>query len=547
MPDQRALLAWRDGVETLVIESAFVGQGTDFAWVVPLPAKPEVESATRGTLASASALMMPVVIPYEPGLWWGAVGLLLVGLVATVFGWRVVGAVFRAGLVAVPGVVGALILAAWIGGRWAESFAGAMTIFGGGIAVALGWKIVRREWSLFEHLMALIAVLLLAMILLPTVGKVRSSLGPVFESSGVRVERSVVGDFDVAIVSGREGDGVVGWLRENGYAIGGEAEKVAREQATSGGWFVASRVRREFAESGRSVPAPLVFRFAAERPVYPMRLTGAGAKNPLELELFVFGPERAVADGLQTVAWGPLQVGNPVEGAYRRVSGQPRDARVITHPVLLRLCEGAAVATHLRGTLSPAQMTTDISPRWEAGPEKSHGLFARARGAVWQAACAAGGGLLFLVSVVMGFRRDGASMGARWSVGAGVAALVCGGLVFGQFPSIATRDAEAGKAVPWYALRQIPQVAILALWELDPAATGDDEARAIFAKEFRKFLDGAEWDMEIGDGPGQVELVKTEKGLWRTILYDAAGQAHFDPAEDFELGGGRSEKTKTQD
>ena len=36
MPDQRALLGWKDGVETLVIESAFVGQGKDFAWVVPL-------------------------------------------------------------------------------------------------------------------------------------------------------------------------------------------------------------------------------------------------------------------------------------------------------------------------------------------------------------------------------------------------------------------------------------------------------------------------------------------------------------------------------
>ena len=63
MPDQRALLAWHEGVQTLVIESAFVGEGTDFAWVVPLPTKPEVESATRGTLASAAALMQPVVVP----------------------------------------------------------------------------------------------------------------------------------------------------------------------------------------------------------------------------------------------------------------------------------------------------------------------------------------------------------------------------------------------------------------------------------------------------------------------------------------------------
>ncbi len=91
MPDQRALLAWKDGTETLVIESAFVGQGTDFAWVVPFPTKPEVFAATPGTLPAAVALMQPVIAESTKGSWglWLALG--LVGLGAVTFGWGTVG------------------------------------------------------------------------------------------------------------------------------------------------------------------------------------------------------------------------------------------------------------------------------------------------------------------------------------------------------------------------------------------------------------------------------------------------------------------------
>jgi len=39
-PDQRALVNFADGTETLVVETTFVGAGTNFAWVVPLPAAP---------------------------------------------------------------------------------------------------------------------------------------------------------------------------------------------------------------------------------------------------------------------------------------------------------------------------------------------------------------------------------------------------------------------------------------------------------------------------------------------------------------------------
>src|SRR5690349_16851031 len=48
IPDQSALLIWSNGVERLVIETRFVGEGTNFAWVVPLPSIPKIEPATTG-------------------------------------------------------------------------------------------------------------------------------------------------------------------------------------------------------------------------------------------------------------------------------------------------------------------------------------------------------------------------------------------------------------------------------------------------------------------------------------------------------------------
>lgn len=531
MPDQRALVAWRDGVETLVIESAFVGTGADFAWVVPLPAKPEVEAATRGTLASMAALMRPVVIPPERALWWLAGSLAAVALWTLVLGWRRTGFLLRVVVVATLGALVGMILAAVVGFGWLVVPAA---------MVAACWvfrEVIRKEASLFSHLVVAIFGLLAFWLVIPTTGKVRSMDGPTFEVDGVTVERHVVGDHDVNLVSGSDEDGVVGWLRKNGYAIEGEAEAVAREHAAAGGWFAASRVRRERVESGRSVPAPLMFRFPAERPVYPMRLTGAGATRPLELELFVLGPERAEVRGLETMAWGPVRIGDPEAGAYGRGVRQPRDAREITHPVLARLAEGASVVTHLRGRLAPSEMREDLRPEWRAEEKTADGLVAWAREAAAQFALAAGAGLALVGSIIIGFRRDGARAPGRALCATLVAAVAAGAVVFAWLPSVATREAAEGKTIPWYDVRQVPQVAMIALAKLDPATAGDGAAKEVFAAELKKILlEPSGWEMEIGDGPGQVELVKTAEGKWRTVLYDAAGQARYRTEDDFEMG-----------
>ena len=53
---------------------------------------------------------------------------------------------------------------------------------------------------------------------------------------------------------------------------------------------------------GKLSPKCLQFSFKSDTPVYPMRLTGAGATGSLNLRLFIAGPGTAKADNLQLIA-----------------------------------------------------------------------------------------------------------------------------------------------------------------------------------------------------------------------------------------------------
>ncbi|RYD24636.1 MAG: DUF2330 domain-containing protein, partial [Verrucomicrobiaceae bacterium] len=68
IPDQRALLHWMHGEETLVIETSVNGGGTDLAWVVPLPSPPEVEEAPTALFPTLAEAFGPKVEVETP--WW---------------------------------------------------------------------------------------------------------------------------------------------------------------------------------------------------------------------------------------------------------------------------------------------------------------------------------------------------------------------------------------------------------------------------------------------------------------------------------------------
>jgi hypothetical protein len=48
IPNQQVLIHYSGGVERLVIETSFRGEGTNRAWVVPLPSALEVKPVSEG-------------------------------------------------------------------------------------------------------------------------------------------------------------------------------------------------------------------------------------------------------------------------------------------------------------------------------------------------------------------------------------------------------------------------------------------------------------------------------------------------------------------
>ena len=80
IPDQSAIICWEPGenggpgTQTLVIETSFEGEGTQFGWVVPLPGQPLVRPATTGTIPSLRAVFLPKI--ERPAPWGGLLFLL---------------------------------------------------------------------------------------------------------------------------------------------------------------------------------------------------------------------------------------------------------------------------------------------------------------------------------------------------------------------------------------------------------------------------------------------------------------------------------------
>jgi hypothetical protein len=303
-PDQRAILWWVDGHERLVIETAFAGDGDEFAWVVPLPAPPRIEAVSPGVLRTIEAQLAPRLETRTEAAYVPALYFLALFAVVTLLACRArpVAPALRL-LVLFLGLIGGLFL----------------------MATALAPK--------------------------ASVGG-----GVTFHA----LER--VGAYDVATVSATDAGNALAWLDRHGFKVAPGARAAIGEYLEEG-WVLA--VGRLAAEEGdaRRTAHPLLFEFRSDAPVYPLRLTAID-NGPLALDLYVFGAARAACDRLATVHCA--EIGFP-ESAGGPVFWSPFYSSEVDihHPGLRRVAEGSAVVTKLSGTLEPDEMRTDLRPAWE--------------------------------------------------------------------------------------------------------------------------------------------------------------------------------------
>lgn len=306
VPGQRALIVHREGRETLVVESSYETASPEVGWVLPLPAEPErLEVAEPGGLASLSTCVRPRVMhdlsAYSQGPKW------LLALLAPL----------ACVMITVAPPRGCAV----------------------GIVIAL--------------------FLVLASLMLPALNATKG-FGDM--AAGVSVSSvQEVGGYTASILRAESAEALSGWLREQGLmALPEKAGPIVEDYIARGWCFLVAHLRRE--GEGVARPHPMSVTFAAEKPVYPMRLTSL-APGKTAVELVVVSDRQASAEPMQLIAADRYRLEPEEEAQYGRWGACYRAAEtglVIGHPdVVSRMWDGCVV-TKLTGELSGEQMGRDM-------------------------------------------------------------------------------------------------------------------------------------------------------------------------------------------
>ncbi len=349
IPNQQALIHHSGGIEHLVIETSFLGEGTNFAWVVPLPSTPEVKPVSENFFAGLQQAFQPTLIhrvnPYYAGV------LLLCGL--AFLGGRALKDE-SSWLVDLPLC---LLLAVGAG------LLGRHLAFG---IVALGLALCIRLFARSPATYALI--LLIGATFAAILTFVPNAHGPHLintlgsADSGVPTERiagvTVVsvqhaGVFDSTTLRGTSPKAVLQWLERNGYQTPQSAEPAIRQYIERGWVFVASKARVGRGGSQLAALHPLAFTFESSTQVYPTRLTATGNRE-CSIALYVFGNRRAIARHFSAVRCDRLAQD------LQTATGSAQSRLRISDPEVLGLIATSTVGTKLFAKMTPAQMASDV-------------------------------------------------------------------------------------------------------------------------------------------------------------------------------------------
>ncbi len=347
IPNQQALIHYSGGTERLVIETSFLGEGTNFAWVVPLPSPPEVRAVSENFFGSLRAAFQPRLVhrvnPYYAGI------LLVCGL--AFLGARAM----KDEVSCVVDLPLCLLLALGAGLIGKHAGFGFVTL-----GLALGMRIFARSSTIYALVLlmgtAFAAILVLAPNaraphLIDTMGRADSG-EPAENIAGVTVVSvQHAGVFESITIRGRSPQDVLEWLERNGYQTPKSAEPAIRQYIDRGWVFVASKARLGQGRPQVAALHPLAFDFSSPTAAYPTRLTAIGNRECL-IDLYVFGDHRATARHFRTLRCDHLLKVQPTG------KGVAEPGLRITEPEVLALIGSSRVGTKLSGRLSPAQMAT---------------------------------------------------------------------------------------------------------------------------------------------------------------------------------------------
>jgi len=382
IPVQRAMIVYRDGMETLVVESTMDTEALDVGWILPLPSAPtKLDVADSGMLTSLAFCLRPAITHDLHDLWVYAI-LVLGFLVPTALR----AALYRKG-------------------------------------VTLQWLLI---WLLFY---------ILVLVLLPALGYAGEE-APVAATVLVRSTQRV-GDYNVSVLRAGDAQAISQWLADNGLrALDENASAVVGDYIARGWCFAVARLVRE--KGGEATPHPIAATFPAERPLYPMKLTSL-AGSATRVELYVLADRMAGADGFHGVFSDRFTPGRFGADEDSVTYAADRPWLLIGSPDVCERMWDGCVVTRLEADLAPEAMDRDVAIELtDFQPHRDHYFSPRGR---WQLAVAMllwGAVPIALVGAIVCYKRRGPSRrGARvFLVVVGVT-LVAAGAAYLSVPVIA--------------------------------------------------------------------------------------------------------------
>ncbi len=400
IPAQRALLCWRDGVETLVISSALDSDAQKLGWIIPIPAVPQtIEKESPGALKTLNFCIQP----------------------------KITHDLSREVTFAILAI---------------------------GVANLLIGTLLYDRKRFPTVLIMLFLMVLVASLMLPALGTAGSAAAT--KTSDVAVEKSAtVGSYDVSVLRPPRPDGLNTWLAENGFsALPTAAEKTVADYISTGWVFAAIKLTR--AESGMNAPHPIKMVFPAKEAVYPMRLTAVAGGSP-EFEVFVIGNGSASCDLLEKEFSDRFDRLPGIEDGARdnyesHASFAGRTTHLaIGHPGITSLMWHQCVLTKFTGTVSSNNMTSDVQFAWnplEACRQHFFTMSGARNLALILFVLLTGG--WSLVSMVVCERRIKQAHGFRWYVGkallpASVLFAVGAAIVFISVPKLGASEVHLSR------------------------------------------------------------------------------------------------------
>jgi len=249
IPVQRALLKYRNGIETLIVESSLNGDKSNYGWIIPIPNLAlKFEKASPGLFKTLSLQLQPRIhyAPPHPKLW-NDHDIRLATLYTALV------------------LIGCFIFMRWGAKRSLIP-----------LALILSFMIWFPNYLTY-HQKAYRAG-----------PEISSRMDPLLKIK----DREVVGNYEIFVLEARNSFQLNAWLDDNGLGqFPPKAIKLLEDYIEQGWYFAVAKLRTE--SHGVATPHPVLLEFESSRPVYPMKLTALSGSK-IYLELYVVGNRELV-------------------------------------------------------------------------------------------------------------------------------------------------------------------------------------------------------------------------------------------------------------